>query len=402
MLYESSVLSGQLDPNLNVISMSFFIPLLPFLYLASSANAWGATGHQAVATIAQMNLVPTALERICTLLRSPIDKCYLAEVASWADNAKNNMPWSASMHYIGAVDDHPFNSCIFPSDKGWESQTNVLRAIANYTDILQDPDRDEREKNVALKFIIHFLGDMHQPLHLTGLGRGGNNAKAKFGKREDNLHAIWDSSIISKSVNSIPSQFKTPLDPSLERHIWAGNPGQSTVDIRPYIRSIVHGIETRWANEKATWSACPVASAPSLWTQALKLTPFSTWLDLAGEVSGQTSWDTGVICPYSWAQPIHKLNCELPVWPRNLTWPEQDLVSDHNQDRDHNHNHPGTVDEEMELLDARPHAKKNGLVDLDVPWYTGVIQENFVIERLLAQAGFRLAATLNAIFSSPL
>lgn len=163
------------------------------------------TGHEVVATIAQMHLHPSVLPSICTLLNftssNPDEPlCHLAPIATWADKVRFPMRWSANLHYIGALDDYPSDTCIFPGERGWAGREggNVIGAIRNVTTILQDwvtaeggglgdgrPYDDEIDglANEALKFLVHFMGDMHQPLHLTGRDRGGNGVKVTFDGR---------------------------------------------------------------------------------------------------------------------------------------------------------------------------------------------------------------------------
>jgi hypothetical protein len=110
------------------------------------------------------------------------------------------MRWSSGLHYVGALDDHPRDTCIFPGERGWAGRRgiNVLGAIRNTSDILvkwveregdgmgdgrEYDDEEEGEANEALKFLVHFIGDMHMPLHLTGRDRGGNGNKVMFDGR---------------------------------------------------------------------------------------------------------------------------------------------------------------------------------------------------------------------------
>lgn len=95
------------------------------------------------------------------------------------------MLWSASLHFVGAIDDNPPSQCIFPGPNGWAGtkEINVLDGIKNVTGILRDwvnHDASDEIANEALKFLVHFLGDMHQPLHLTGRERGGNSANVSW------------------------------------------------------------------------------------------------------------------------------------------------------------------------------------------------------------------------------
>ena len=97
------------------------------------------------------------------------------------------MKWSKPLHFINAVADHPPQLCPFPGPKGWEGakNANLLSAIRNTTDSLtrwvaggsrpSDPIGNE-----TLRFLIHFVGDMHQPLHLAGRAKGGNEIYVKW------------------------------------------------------------------------------------------------------------------------------------------------------------------------------------------------------------------------------
>lgn len=148
-----------------------------------------------------MHLHPSVLPKLCAILSNDASdydgSCHLATVASWADRIRRQpkYQWTGPLHYIGAVDDFPSSSCAFPGTRGWNGRThiNVLNGIRNVTTVLQDyQDRHSAGSSVevvpgyvqdALKFLIHFLGDMHQPLHLTGRERGGNGIKVSFDGR---------------------------------------------------------------------------------------------------------------------------------------------------------------------------------------------------------------------------
>lgn len=160
--------------------------------------AWGAAGHEIVATIAQIHLHPTVLYEVCSILYPGSDltssdgkpPCYLSRVATWADQVrmKPQYRYTASMHYVGATDDHPSETCAFPGERGWAGRkdVNVLGAIRNMTNILEDYTMgmaDPSQAEEAMKFLIHYLGDMHMPLHLTGRERGGNGMKVTFDGR---------------------------------------------------------------------------------------------------------------------------------------------------------------------------------------------------------------------------
>lgn len=98
------------------------------------------------------------------------------------------MLWSAQLHFVGGKEDNPPKSCTeFPGTAGWngEKDINVLAGVRNVTTLIDGwntgngVSHDAAEE--ALKFLVHFLGDMHMPFHLTGLHRGGNQAKVLWG-----------------------------------------------------------------------------------------------------------------------------------------------------------------------------------------------------------------------------
>lgn len=150
-------------------------------------------GHAIAATIAEVYLEPGVFPTLCSILDGSggSKSCSLASVASWADQIKNKMKWSASLHYVNPVADHPPQLCPFPGNKGWEGgkDANVLAAIRNTTDLLgqwvqQGSDPSDPVASEALKFLIHFAGDLHMPFHLTGRGRGANDFHVRFGGRK--------------------------------------------------------------------------------------------------------------------------------------------------------------------------------------------------------------------------
>lgn len=163
-----------------------------------TVQAWGAAGHEIIATVAQIYLHPTTLNTVCDILypdssdaASPGSApCHISRIAAWADSVRRlpTYRYTASHHYVGASDDHPAQSCAFPGSKGWAGKRdeNVLGAVRNMTNILvgyTDGDTSKPAAEEAIKFLVHYVGDMHMPLHLTGRDRGGNGARVQFSGR---------------------------------------------------------------------------------------------------------------------------------------------------------------------------------------------------------------------------
>lgn len=172
-----------------------------------SIRAWGGAGHEMVATIAQLHLHPDVLPILCDILGPPEKSanleddlpCHLSSVASWADTVKRRPEYryTSVMHYVNARDDHPPDACAFPGENGWMGRggahilgaiQNVTNVLGTYVDLIRDdgaPLRQQGETagSEALKFLIHYMGDLHQPLHLIGRERGGNGVKVTFDGR---------------------------------------------------------------------------------------------------------------------------------------------------------------------------------------------------------------------------
>ena len=149
-------------------------------------------GHAIVATIAEIYLEPTVLPTLCSILDTQGgESCSLASVASWADKFKKKMMWSAPLHYANAEADYPPEHCLFPGATGWKGSKggNILAGIRNTTDLLdqwvqEGSDPSDPVASEALKFLIHFAGDVHQPFHLVGRERGANGVDVKWENRQ--------------------------------------------------------------------------------------------------------------------------------------------------------------------------------------------------------------------------
>ena len=167
------------------------------LFVARSIDDF-LKGHEIVATIAQIHLHPTAADRLCSVLPE-YAKCHLAPVASWADKIRMRMRWSGALHYVNGIGDHPSQKCVF-GEEGWVGTKgqHVLGGVRNTTMWLKNGNDGAEE---ALKFLVHFVGDMHQPLHLTGRDKGGNGAKVRFDGRVTSEPLAMFTPLLISSVN---------------------------------------------------------------------------------------------------------------------------------------------------------------------------------------------------------
>lgn len=203
--------------------------------IAPSARSWGCKGHQTVALIAEKHLTPEARQWVEKVLgENPIDpklKRYcgnaipdlLVDASTWPDDVRNerhNGPW----HYI----DIPRGKHKGSLEEYCGTDGCVTHAIEEQLAILKDRSADPVKRAEAIRYLIHFVGDMHQPLHVTNNGdNGGNCVPVKYlhhgplsnplhPEREDyspNLHQIWDTEIVERDMEvSNPHRYADELD----------------------------------------------------------------------------------------------------------------------------------------------------------------------------------------------
>ncbi|CAD6448491.1 5241e8b6-4c04-44f3-836d-f05955b87a4f [Sclerotinia trifoliorum] len=174
--------------------------LLSLTSLLPLTNAWGTLGHQTVAYVATNFVAEDTRGYFQMLLRNDTGS-YLAGVATWADSYRytkagnNTGPW----HFIDALDDVP-RSCGVKFARDCGEEGCVVGAILNFTSQLLDPNVSRYHKYIAAKFIVHFVGDIHQPLHAENIDIGGNTIKVTFNGKETNLHSFWDTAIPEELV----------------------------------------------------------------------------------------------------------------------------------------------------------------------------------------------------------
>jgi hypothetical protein len=170
---------------------------LPLLALApSAALAWGNLGHQTIAYLAS-NLISPSTTTWAQSILNDTSPSYLASISTWADSYRRTAEgaFSAPFHYIDALDNPP-ESCDVDYERDCSEVGCVVSAIANYTRRVQAADvLPAKEVNYALRWIVHFLGDITQPLHNENVEIGGNGINVTFAGRKTNLHAAWDTAI---------------------------------------------------------------------------------------------------------------------------------------------------------------------------------------------------------------
>ena len=196
----------------------FFLPLA-LLACAFPALAWGPQGHQIVGNLAERQLRPAAQAEVARLLSGePVPT--LAGVANWADDLRASKPGpvrTARLHYINFK-----GGCSYVPPRDCPDGQCVVAAINRNFLLLADRKRPDSERRDALKFLVHFVGDVHQPLHASPLAdRGGNDYQLNYRGRSSNLHAAWDRLILQQSglsadatADRLRRQRPLPADPT--------------------------------------------------------------------------------------------------------------------------------------------------------------------------------------------
>ena len=162
---------------------------LALLVCPGAVQAWGVEGHQVIALLAQQQLTPTARHEVERLLALEPGST-LASVASWADEHRTlqTMTW----HYVN----FPPGDCHYVPERDCPGGQCVVAALEREEALLRSAPTDP-ERLTALKYVVHFAGDLHQPLHAGYLeDRGGNDYALRYLLRRSNLHAFWDSGMI--------------------------------------------------------------------------------------------------------------------------------------------------------------------------------------------------------------
>lgn len=170
--------------------MRFIITFLVFLVaFTAQADDWGKTGHRATGAIAEQYLNKKARKAIAQLL----DGESLALVSTYADDIKSDTLYRAygPQHYVNVPFDKTYDTHPH-SEKG-----DIIHAIDHCIATLKSDTATKEEKAFQLRLLVHFIGDLHQPLH-TGISedKGGNDFQVRWYRDGTNLHRVWDTQMI--------------------------------------------------------------------------------------------------------------------------------------------------------------------------------------------------------------
>ncbi|WP_316805410.1 S1/P1 nuclease [Pedobacter nototheniae] len=174
--------------------------ILTLIALSFILISWGITGHKTVASIAANHLTPSAKQAVKDLLENES----LADVASWADEIRNEPEFKATAgwHFVNVADGLNFNE--FSKAVKNSEKPDLLKALTLNEQVINDQMATKEQKKIALKFIVHLVGDAHQPMHVSRAeDKGGNTIQVQFDGKGTNLHSLWDSRLLDHQNLSI-------------------------------------------------------------------------------------------------------------------------------------------------------------------------------------------------------
>lgn len=253
-----------------------FLFVITNFTIIQMVNAWGEDGHKTVGEIAQNILNPKVAQKVANLFQDKSFGGKLAPASIWADIIKRQKGspfafWSAPLHFIDTHDD-PGKECSVNEAADCPDGICVVGAIANYTTQLDCENGNNIDtRDIALRFLTHFFGDITQPLHACGRAKGGNGVSVKFDGRTSNLHSVWDTEMVEKRLKDFNDSFKAYAD-----HLT---------------NEIINGT---FANESKTWISCEDI-------------PQRRDISFIKRAKATTR------CPLSWAVDTNGINCPL-VW----------------------------------------------------------------------------------------
>lgn len=189
-------MSQQASPNRQSDWFALLASMLVALALGTSpAHAWGWLGHRLVGNHADSRLNPEARAEIDRLLAGePLPT--LAGVSTWADELRDDPVRgraTARWHFVN----FERGQCRYDAQKQCAGGDCIVAAIERSEAVLRDRSRPRSERTEALKFLVHLVGDIHQPLHAGYFDdRGGNRFQISYQRDGWNLHSVWDALIL--------------------------------------------------------------------------------------------------------------------------------------------------------------------------------------------------------------
>ncbi len=265
----------------------FCVLLFSSVIFAPLTSAWGWSryAHETTGHLAERHLSDEAKAAVAALLGEES----LGSVGAWADQVRGDRRDTAPYHYVNGPRDQ-----LHPSHEDLHlPQGTVYTAILMYRDQLTDPSLSKDQRMEALKFLVHFVGDIHQPLH-TGFGddRGGNLFEVIYRDEPFNIHRYWDLNVIEPRLDQLNSkEYAAYLDQAYssdEKALWITqtDPEPWVVEARRYIFSGLYPVPQRYEYDSGRERTQPIPvmddTYREVWMPVAELQLARSGLRLAG------------------------------------------------------------------------------------------------------------------------
>lgn len=223
------------------------------LMAATVAFGWGQKGHDVTAYIAEQHFTPATAAAVSEILegKSPV------YWANWLDNASHTPEYATTKtwHYKNVDKDVRYEET--PANPAGD----VTTAIKAQLETLSSPSSTPGQRNLAMKIIVHIVGDLHQPLHMGhATDLGGNRVRLKYFGRDTNLHSIWDTNLVESAHKWGYTEWQQQLDrlsPEQQQAVIAGTVddwAKECVDIADSVYTAMPEGTNISYNEVASWA----------------------------------------------------------------------------------------------------------------------------------------------------
>lgn len=189
-------MGGARNRESNTNTMLIFVTSILCLLFTDLVFAWGQQGHRVIADIAEERLTPETERKIQVMLQTE-GHSHLNEIANWADKARV----SRSKEYSNTEYPAPGHMARFPNDFTTPSTRSICKQFCAiqgeefYLTVLRDNRKPNYERLLALKWVVHLVGDLHQPFHGSAFPAGA--VKVRYLGQVKTLHDFWDVDIVS-------------------------------------------------------------------------------------------------------------------------------------------------------------------------------------------------------------
>ncbi len=200
---------------------------LILLAIVSRVSAFGELGHQVIAALAQDMLTPKAKDQVQSILAAANGggpNLDLVKVAVWADQIRGLRPETRPWHFVTLQIGEP------GYNPARTDTPNVVTALERQIALLSKPNANRYVREEALKWVVHLVGDLHQPLHVgEDHDKGGNLVEVKVNRRSYKLHAIWDDVLLER-LHLGPDSLQAMLAKEIASDpLWLAHTSQGTV-----------------------------------------------------------------------------------------------------------------------------------------------------------------------------